>query len=233
MTILQCANLSKNFMSNHKKQEILKDITYTFQQGLSYALMGASGSGKSTLIHLLASLDDPSSGSVLLDNKNFSSYSQKEKNSLMSIVFQSPYLIKELSVLENIILAGQLAGRNKKECIEETKKLLDDVGLKHKEHESVGSLSGGQKQRVCLVRALLNKPKFILADELTGNLDSKTGETVLNLLLTFQKKWNIGLIVSTHNQKVADSLQVELILKDGTLFQSREKKLLSNMKKGM
>jgi len=209
---LDCCNITKSFLVNNQEQSVLKNITYCFKQGTTYALMGESGSGKSTLLHILAGIDDPSSGSLTL-----SSSAKNER----AIVFQSPYLIKELTVLENIVLAGTIIGKAEQDCKKEAQELLTAVGLKGMENFSVGALSGGQKQRVALVRAIFNKPKFLFADEVTGNLDSATGEMILNLLIKFQRKWNMALILSTHNEKIADCMEVILILKDGKLVQNK------------
>jgi ABC-type lipoprotein export system ATPase subunit len=209
---LDCCNITKSFLVNNQMYHVLKNITYRFEQGKTYALMGASGSGKSTLIHILAQIDEPSSGSLVLTH-----FARHE----CAIVFQCPYLIKELTVLENIVLAGTIAGKSKKESEQEAQKLLTAVGLQETGSWSVGMLSGGQKQRVSLARALLNKPKFLYADEITGNLDFKTGNIILDLLFEFQKKWNMTLILSTHNEKIAERMEVVLILRDGTLIQDK------------
>lgn len=210
---LECNSLTKSFLINNQIHPVLNSITYSFKQGVSYALMGVSGSGKSTLIHLLAGIDTPTSGVISMNNFSCDA---------VSLVFQSPYLIKELSVLENVVLAGTLRGKNKKESEKEALFLLDAVELQHAAHWQVGALSGGQKQRVALARALLNKPKFLLADEVTGNLDTHTGNAIISLLLAFQKEWNMGLLISTHNPLVAEKMEVTLTLKDGTLI-SNEK----------
>ncbi|MCF7900011.1 ATP-binding cassette domain-containing protein [Candidatus Babeliales bacterium] len=210
---MECISLTKSFFIDNKIQPVLTSLTYSFKQGVSYALMGASGSGKSTLMHLLAGIDTPTSGIISMNDFSCES---------IVLVFQSPYLIKELSVLENIVLAGTLHGKNKKESTEQALFLLDSVELQHTAHWDVGALSGGQKQRVALARALINKPRFLLADEVTGNLDTHTGNAIISLLLTFQKKWNMGLLISTHNPLVAEKMEIMLILKDGKLIHNEK-----------
>ena len=172
--------------------------------------MGASGSGKSTFMHLLAGLDSPTSGTITcLDTSSF--------------VTQSPFFIKELTVFENIALAGQIKKIPKKELCKKIDYLLDAVGLLETKKWQVGALSGGQQQRIALVRALVTEPTFLLADELTGNLDTTTGKIIMDLLLDFQKKYNMGLILSTHNEKIAERMQVVLEIEKGLLTRKENK----------
>jgi len=214
-------NMQKSFREGTTILPVLKNITITFEQGKTYAITGVSGTGKSTLLHLLAGLDRPDSGIVYYNGQNIVQFSPQKldhfHNSHIGLVFQWPYLIRELSVIENIMLPGLIKGLNKTDCADHAHQLLQYVELNHKANEKPMTLSGGQQQRVALARALFNKPPFLLADEPTGNLDKKTGYAIIDLLLSCQKEWNMGLIISSHDEYVANSMQHLYQLKDGYL----------------
>lgn len=211
-------NLYKKFTQKNSVA-VLKGITYLFCQEKSYAIMGASGTGKSTLMHLLAGLDSPTEGTVVLGADLIAQYSTQERAQQLAFVVQSPTLIKELSVIENIGLAGVLAGQSWGKSLQEAYSLLSKVGLPDLSQYKVGQLSGGQKQRVALARALMNKPKFLLTDELTGNLDHQTSLAIMNFVLGLKKEWGFGLIISTHNYEIAALMDKQLVLKDGFLIE--------------
>lgn len=210
-------NLYKQFCQKENLITVLKGITYLFCQEKSYAIMGASGTGKSTLMHILAGLDSPSQGTVNLGCDNIAQYSTQKRAEQIAFVVQSPTLIKELSVIENIGLSGVLAGQSWGKSLENADNLLDKVGLSSLGRYNVGQLSGGQKQRAALARALMNKPKFLLTDELTGNLDHQTSLAIMNFVLDLKKEWDFGLIISTHNYEIAALMDEQLVLKDGLL----------------
>lgn len=210
---LHVINLSKKFGS----KTILHDISMNFEQGKTYALMGASGSGKSTLLHLLAGFDVPTQGSVLLKKDALERISAEQGRYFISTVFQTPFLIRELSVFENVALAGTLHNLTAQETQTRALSLLHQVGLASYQNVAVGQLSGGQQQRVCLARALMIKPAFLLADELTGNLDHVTARDIMKLLLRLQKEWNMGIILTTHNVEIAQMMELVFAIKDGTL----------------
>lgn len=221
--LLSVHKMTKSFKQGDSIFTILDTISVTFEQGKSYAIRGISGSGKSTLLHIIAGLENPTSGKVLYDTSDIVSFTQQQKayflNTSVGLVFQSPYLIRELSILENIMLPGLIAGKTTLECSEKGTMLLTQVGLLDKKDHQLGALSGGQQQRVALARALFNEPAFLLADEPTGNLDIHTGLLIIDLIVHLQKQWNMGLIISTHDDYVADRLEKRYEIKQGSLLE--------------
>lgn len=215
-------NVYKQYFQADASVKVLQGVNALFEQGKSYAITGASGSGKSTLIHLLAGLDDPSSGTVYFDQTSLASFTASQKtyflNKMIGLVFQYPYLIKELTVTENVAIKGLIAGKSMSECTQQAQDLLAQVGLAEKVNAYPGQLSGGQQQRVALARALMNEPAFLLADELTGNLDKATGQSVIDLMMKLQKERGMGIIVSSHDEYVSSRMDIRYELKDGLLY---------------
>lgn len=210
---LSASHLTKTF----NNQPIFRDLSVTFQKGISYALMGESGSGKSTLMHLLAGLDIPTEGKVLLNKRSLVTLSSSQRIAHVGFVVQTPTLITELTVFENIILAAQLQGITLDRAQEKAQEYLDFLSLLQVKNWPIGALSGGQRQRVALIRALICEPDFLLADEPTGNLDDKNSDQLIQMILLCQKKWGMGLIVSTHCQEVAKKMEVVFTIKNGIL----------------
>ena len=221
--ILSVHMLNKRFRQGDTSINVLDGVTAIFRQGASYAITGPSGSGKSTLIQLLAGLDLPTMGQVRFNKKDLRSLSLNELNQFhnlkIGLVFQQPQLIRELSVIENVMVPGMIAGLSSIYCCERAQELLDAVGILDKADHKPGSLSGGQQQRLVVARALFNKPAFLLADEPTGNLDLTTGKKIIELLLSLMSKYHMGIIISTHDQYVADSMQQQFELKNGILYE--------------
>ena len=220
-SLLHVENLHKTYVSGQQTLNVLKDVTVDFKQGSGYAIVGVSGSGKSTLMHLLAGLDKPTSGSVFFNNTDITTLNSAEKDVFLQqsigLVFQLPYLIKELSVLENIMLRGYIMGLEPEECKTRALELLDAVGIADKALSNPLSLSGGQQQRVALARALFSKPAFLIADEPTGSLDAYTAQGIVQLVLNCQREWGMGVIISTHDAFVAQNMETVYQLNDGTL----------------
>jgi len=210
---------ARNVTKKFKAITVLKNVSYTFKAGNTYAITGVSGSGKSTLMHILAGLDTATTGIVTFGDTPINAFSSQDRAKTIGLVFQYSYLIKELTVLENIELAGLCVGKSASEVKKQALELLHVVGLKHTSSWLVGQLSGGQKQRVALARALINRPSFLLADELTGNLDHDTGINIITLVLQYCRQWGMGLIVSSHNQEISHMMDLVFTLKDGRLFQ--------------
>lgn len=218
-------SITKSYQQGHATIRVLNKATATFVQGQTYAITGSSGSGKSTLLHIIASLESYDQGTVTIGDRNIGTLSAKDRTHLcastLGIVFQQPHLINELSVIENIMLKGLAIGTAKNLCYQQALSMLDRVNLSEKAHAMPATLSGGQQQRIAILRALFNKPAFLLADEPTGNLDQETGKSVIDFLLTCQRTWNMGLIVCSHDQYVIQHMQTILHLKDGVLLIQR------------
>ncbi|MCL4360841.1 ABC transporter ATP-binding protein [Candidatus Dependentiae bacterium] len=214
-------NLTKKFIQTDKELKILNNVSYTFNHNKMYAIKGISGSGKSTLLFLIAGLDKPDSGQIMYDNQDINKLKESEKNKILNqeigLIFQYPYLIPELNVLENVVIKGLVSGKNFDECYEKGKMLLKQFNIEEKAFSSAMALSGGEQQRVALARALFNEPSFILADEPTAHLDRKNADDVINYLINYSKLHNIGLIVSSHDENIVNKMDVILELKDGGL----------------
>lgn len=220
---LSAKNISKNFIQGKNTLNVITDISIKFEQGQSYAITGVSGSGKSTLLQILSGLDTPSQGSVIFNGQNIANQSPAAKqqflNKKIGLVFQQPYLIKELSVLENCMLRSLIAQQNYSEGKKLALSLLEAVGIADKAYCTPASLSGGQQQRVALVRAIFNQPDFLIADEPTGSLDTKTAQEIIDLLIRCNREWGMGIIVSSHDQEVAARMEKVYHLHDGYLHQ--------------
>ena len=218
---VQLCDVYKYFHQGGNNLHVLRGITESFTVGNTYALSGASGSGKSTLLHILGGLERPSQGTVSWNEKNIFSMSQEDRRSLLrsyvGFVFQFHYLIHELTVCENVMLPGQIIGEHTSVCRARAYELLECVGLKKRADVYPYQLSGGEQQRVAVVRALCNKPRFILADEPTGNLDAEGAKALVDLLLQCHKQWGLGMIVCSHDMNVCKRMNQHFVLHDGHL----------------
>jgi len=221
---IRAESVSKVYQLERVRIDVLRDVSLNVKPGETVAIMGASGAGKSTLLHTLGGLDLPTGGKVFLDGENIYAASSSRRNQLRALsfgfVFQAFHLLPELDVLENITLPamsqrGALKHRN--ELDERGRYLLKSVGLEHRMDHRPLELSGGEQQRAAIARALMNKPRFIMADEPTGNLDSVTGQLVLDTLFGLIAGENTSLVIVTHNMEVAMRCQTRLLLKDGIL----------------
>jgi putative ABC transport system ATP-binding protein len=216
-------NITKTYNKGATKIEALKEISFSIENGEIVALMGASGSGKSTLLSLIGGLDKCDSGSISVDEENISALNAEKladfRRDDVGFVFQQFHLIPTLSVVENIILPLLPSGIKKAECYSVAREALEKVGLGDREKHLPGELSGGEQQRVAIARALVNKPKIILADEPTGDLDSKTGEKILELLQSLNQKEKVTIIIATHDDKIAKKAKRKIVLEDGKVIE--------------
>ncbi len=220
MSNLICLNnISKSFESN-KRVKVLKKISFKFQRGKIYSLMGPSGSGKSTLLNLISLIDRPNSGSIFFENKLID-FKNLNKNDLLrankiGIIYQQDNLLPDFTALENIYLASLAAGNNKISSVSKAKNLLKKVGLLNRLDHYPSQLSGGEKQRVSIARALINNPQIILADEPTGSLDVETAKNIFEIL---KKQINSDRIIifATHNRFFANKSDCLLELVNGNI----------------
>ncbi len=219
MNIIECKNLTKEYLSGENIVKAVDDITLEFEQGEFCAVTGPSGSGKSTFLHILSSLENPTSGEVCYSGKSLSSYNDNQLSILrrrrFGFVFQSYNLVGELTGYENILLPVMLDGKKPdKEYIDNIIKIL---GIEDRLEHLPSALSGGQQQRIAIARALANKPSILFADEPTGNLDKKSGAEVLSLLKYVSKELRITLILVTHDLHVAEQADRILTIEDGKI----------------
>ena len=216
-SIIQIKNLSKNYDS---KTRVLKNLSFNFKSGKTYALTGPSGSGKSTLLNLISLIDKPSSGSIKIDNTNinFSSNNTNDKirSNKIGIVYQDKNLLSDFTILENVYLARLAINGNKNKALYEAKYLLEKVGLVKRINHFPSQISGGEAQRVAISRAIINSPKIILADEPTGSLDTKNAKLIFKLLLQ-HKINNRTIIFATHNRYFANMADCKIELIDGKM----------------
>ncbi|AGB41305.1 ABC-type antimicrobial peptide transport system, ATPase component [Halobacteroides halobius DSM 5150] len=221
--MLQVKNLSKKYHDGEEiAVEALKDISFNVQEGEMVAIMGPSGSGKSTLMHLIGCLDHPTSGKYILDGKEVTTANDKElaviRNKRIGFVFQQFNLLSKTSVLHNVEVPLIYAGVSRKKRRDRARKLLQKVGLGHRLDHQPNEISGGQKQRVAIARALANNPSLILADEPTGNLDSKTEDQIIDILHQLHDQGHTIVLV-THSKKVGHNAERILHLLDGELIE--------------
>jgi putative ABC transport system ATP-binding protein len=215
--MIEIRNLTKTVRSGTEDLTILSDVTIDIPEGQFVALTGASGSGKSTLLGLIAGLDAPTSGSIVIDGGDITAMNEDELADIRSrkigFVFQSFHLIPSLTALENVLIPLEIIGHSDARYRAEA--LLADVDLTNRGHHYPSELSGGEQQRVAIARAFANSPKILLADEPTGNLDSKNGRHILDLMTQLHKQNNVTLVLVTHDIELARQAERQIILRDG------------------
>jgi len=220
-SILQCRQLTKRYDQGGLHVEVLKGVNLSIGVGERVAIMGASGSGKSTLLHLLGGLEKASGGEVVLDGVNINQVSAvklaKLRNKSLGFIYQSHHLLGEFTVLENVAMPLLIGGEPVKQASIRASALLERVGLGHRIEHKPGELSGGERQRAAVARALINKPGLILADEPTGNLDSKTAHQVYQLMLELNQELNVSFLVVTHDHELAARIGKVLHMEDGLI----------------
>ena len=219
--ILQVKGVHKHFGSGERRVDVLRGIDLTLSGQESIAVVGASGVGKTTLLHILGTLERPNAGEVIYEGVNVLTFPETQlaayRNRSIGFVFQFHHLLSEFTALENVMLPPLIGRMSKKKSREIAQYVLDLVGLSHRTQHRVGELSGGEQQRVAVARALVLNPKVLLADEPTGNLDTKTSRNIHELLLRLNQEQKVSLVVVTHNMELAGMMQRQLHMKDGLL----------------
>lgn len=217
--LLSARGLQKTYQLGHRALEVLRGVDLELRRGDFLALRGASGAGKSTLLHLLGGLDTPSQGEIWLNGRNLARLSAAElaqvRNEEVGFIFQAYYLLPELDALENVCLPARMARMPAARAEARGRELLERVGLKERIEHKPYELSGGEQQRVAIARSLINEPRLILADEPTGNLDSHTGEDIINLLVSIRADKQTTLVMATHDARVAARAPTVIELVDG------------------
>ncbi|HEX2735978.1 MAG TPA: ABC transporter ATP-binding protein [Polyangiaceae bacterium] len=214
-------DLKKSFLHMGNRLDVLRGIDLTIDYGEVLSIVGASGAGKSTLLHCIGTLDLPSSGRLWLAGEELTKLSGSRlatvRNRLIGFVFQFHHLLPEFNALENVMMPGLIGGRSRSEMRERAKRLLDVVGLSHRETHRPGELSGGEQQRVAVARALALEPQLLLADEPTGNLDSSTGDAVHDLFFQINREYGTTIVVVTHNPGFAQRMPRVVRMRDGRI----------------
>lgn len=223
--MIECHKVTKKF--GHPEQEILHGLSFKIDEGEFVSISGKSGSGKSTLLYLISSLDSPSSGTVLIDGRDLNSYDVEEihqfRNKKTGFIFQFHYLLPELTALENVLLPARNLGLNDK-LRPNALELLDRLGVKRQHNRLPSELSGGEQQRIAIARALILKPKFLFADEPTGNLDSINANIVMEILKEVNRVDHTTICLVTHDPGFAAMAEREIYLIDGRLAQRSEER---------
>ena len=219
MAVLEVKNLSKTYGEGESKVEALKSVSFSVERGEFVAIIGASGSGKSTLMNQIGGIDKPTSGSVRIEDREITGMDEDElaifRRRNIGMIYQFYNLIPTLTTEENIMLPWLLDG--KKENRQKLSEILDALGLKERATHLPGEMSGGQQQRVSIGRALINEPAFILADEPTGNLDSRMGAEIMDILKYSNQKLNQTLLLITHDEKIALQADRIITMRDGEI----------------
>ena len=217
--IIELNNISKTF-DNQKKISVLKNLTFKFKKGKIYSLSGPSGSGKSTLLNLLSLIDRPSSGNIKIDNRNINhneiEINDKIRSSNIGIVYQEKNLLPDFTAIENVCIASLAANNNHKIAEQESLKIIQKVGLKDRANHYPSELSGGEMQRIAISRAIVNKPRIILADEPTGSLDHENANQIFNLLFKLKNNDRV-IIFATHNRFFANKADYKISLSNGKI----------------
>jgi lipoprotein-releasing system ATP-binding protein len=226
MALFSAKNITKIYGDGANALTVLRDVCLSVEPGEMTAIIGASGSGKTTLLQILGTLDQPSGGELFYRGEPLLTKSPGElagfRNASVGFIFQFHHLLPDFTTLENVMMPALIGGRGKKEVLDPARILLERVELGHRLHHKVGNLSGGEQQRAALARALIMDPELLLADEPTGNLDSRAGELVFDLLHDLCRDRRLSTIMVTHNIKLAERMDHCLTLQDGILSRTRE-----------
>jgi lipoprotein-releasing system ATP-binding protein len=219
--IIECRSLSFSYKDGKNQTSVLNNLNFEVELGDSIAILGQSGCGKSTLLNLIAGLDSPSQGDVLINNINIAKLNEKDRTELRSnnfgFVYQFHHLLNDFSSIYNVALPLLIRGDNKESAILNSKKILTKVGLENRLNHNPSELSGGERQRVAIARAMVTEPACILADEPTGNLDAKNAKDVLELILELNENNTTSLLIVTHDLSIANKMNRKLTLSNSKL----------------
>ena len=217
--LISVVDVHKSFITNGNRVDVLRGVDLDICEGEMVAIVGASGVGKSTLLHVLGTLERPDHGEVLYQGESVFTYDEQRlasfRNQTVGFVFQFHHLLPEFNALENALMPALIKGMNAKEASKRAEAILTRVGLKDRLRHHVGELSGGEQQRVAVARSLVLRPSILLADEPTGNLDARTGESIHDLLISLNREDGITAVIVTHNMKLAEKLSRRVTLIDG------------------
>ena len=219
--VIDCQNVSKTFDEGNLKVNVLNDINFQLGRGEQVAIVGASGSGKSTLLHILGGLADPTQGQLYIDGQDISKLSHKARgvlrNSALGFVYQFHHLLPEFTALENVAMPLLIRKTDSTAAMDAAREILDRVGLGQRLLHKPGELSGGERQRAAIARAMVTKPKCIMADEPTGNLDTQTAKSIHELMLELNQEIGTSLIVVTHDLELAQKTGHIVSIENGSL----------------
>jgi lipoprotein-releasing system ATP-binding protein len=220
--VLECKDMVKDFHKEGARIEVLRGVNLQIHKGEVVAILGTSGVGKSTLLHVMGTLEPPTSGKVLFHGEDVLQYSANKlaqfRNRELGFVFQFHYLLQEFTALENVLMPALIAGEDKNKFTERAAELLKSVGLGHRVDHRPGELSGGEQQRVAMARAMVMSPKIILADEPTGNLDSGNAAMVKDLLLEMNRNHGVTIALVTHDRDLAAQFGRQITMRDGKII---------------
>lgn len=224
--IIEIKDLEKTYVSKGESLTVLKDLSFSIEEGTRTAIVGSSGNGKSTLLNIISGIDTATSGFVKVGKYELSKMTEKDlckyRSEFIGLVFQFHYLLKDFTALENIFLPAYMAGKNKKIAMEKAESLLQEIGLYGRKNHLPSELSGGERQRVAVARSLINDPKIILADEPTGNLDPENAALISDLLYGVSEKYSKTLVLVTHDKEVAKKAQIIYRLQDKQIVQENK-----------
>lgn len=222
VSALKASGIKKSFSFDSRRIDVLRGVDIELHPGQLIGIVGASGTGKSTLLQILGGLDKPNSGSVRVNGEDIFSLSDDNLSRLrggeIGFVFQFHHLLPEFSALENVLIPSKIAGNDESVALKNAEKLFESVGMADRMEHRPGKLSGGEQQRAAIIRALINEPALLLADEPTGNLDEKTADELFGVIKEMVRERNLASIVVTHNTKLAEMMDAVYELREGRLW---------------